>query len=321
VRADPFTEAAAGRWDELVDRAPMATFLHSRRFLSYHGDRLVDASLVLVDERDHLRAVLPAALDPAVPERVVSHPGATFGGVVHDGTLDAAGVRAALAASVSEYASRGLTVLVYKPVPHIYHRSPSADDIWALNDLGGSRSECSLSTTIDLDARLPPSGRRRRSRKKASTVGVAVDEGITLAEFWPLLESVLAQRHGARPVHTIEEIEELQRRFPEGIRMIAASLGTELVAGAVLFVTARVTHLQYMAASDEGMRAGAMDIVLERGIECAAEDGTRYFDFGTSMEDGGQGLQTSLQTFKASFGGGGVIHERYELPLREEGQP
>src|SRR4051812_20508138 len=82
-----FTEEHAVTWDDLVQEAPMGTFLHTRRFLSYHGERFRDASLLL-RERGGVRALFPAAVDPADPACVASHPGATYGGVVHDGSVN-----------------------------------------------------------------------------------------------------------------------------------------------------------------------------------------------------------------------------------------
>src|SRR4051795_11955064 len=83
----PFELSHAAEWDALVARAPAGTFLHTQRFLSYHEDRFEDASVVLRDRRGRLIAVMPGAVDPSDRNRVSSHPGATFGGVVHDGSL------------------------------------------------------------------------------------------------------------------------------------------------------------------------------------------------------------------------------------------
>lgn len=313
--AQPFTDGDTERWDELVERAPMATFLHTRRFLSYHGERLEDASLLFTDDRGALRALLPAAVDPHDRLRVTSHPGATFGGLLHDGAIGVEQVEAALAAASEHYAGAGHATLTYKAVPHIYHRSPSADDVWALHALGATRTRCGLSCTIDLAARRQPSSRRQRSLRKAERAGVEAAPDGALADFWPVLEARLEERYAARPVHALDEIELLRTRFPGAIALVTGRVAGEVVAGVVLFRTPRVAHVQYMAAGESGMRIGALDAVLERCIASAREEGARFFDFGTSMRDGGRGLETGLYGFKAEFGGGGVIHETYELAL------
>jgi hypothetical protein len=205
-------------------------------------------------------------------------------------------------------------------VPHIYHQVPSADDVWALSSLGATRAGCSLSCAIDLAARRAPSERRVRSLRRARGAGVEVsDDPARAADFWPVLEAALERRHSATPVHSLDEIELLRARFPDSIRFVTGSLGGELLAGIVLFVTPRVAHVQYMAASEHGMEIGASDAVAEHCIALAGEEGARYFDFGTSMLERGDQLQSGLHRFKAEFGGGGVVHEFYDAPLRPGG--
>jgi CelD/BcsL family acetyltransferase involved in cellulose biosynthesis len=312
----PFTAGHAEAWDALVERAPMATFLHSRLFLSYHGERFRDASVVLLGDDGELRAALPAALDPDDERRVVSHPGATYGGLVHDGSLTGERARDALAAIRAHYAAEGRSALRYKPVPHVYHRSPSADDVWALGALGATRCACDLSCAIALGARREPSSRRRRSRARAERSGVTLSgEPSALAAFWPVLDATLERRHGARAVHTIEEIEELRSRFPRQIRPLVALLGDEVVAGTVLFVSHTTVHTQYLAASERGMETSALDAVVEGAIELARAAGAAFFDFGVSVGPDRRGLVESLYRWKAEFGGGGVLYEHYESTL------
>jgi hypothetical protein len=310
-----FSDKHDEAWDELVAQAPMGTFLHTRRFLSYHGDRFSDASLLLT-ERDTVRAVLPAALDPADPSRVVSHPGATYGGLVHDGRLGGERALETLGAICDHYAGRGLAALRYRAVPRVYHRSPSDDDVWALSELGARRVDWQLSCAIDLAARRTPSTRRSRSLAKARARGVEVVESQeSLAPLWAVLETTLKRRYGATPVHTLAEMELLRARFPDSIRPVTAVLDGAVVAGAVLFCTPAVVHTQYLATSPDGARVNALDAVVEHSIHAAAEAGARYFDFGISPGPNRRGLSPGLYRWKAEFGGGGVLHEHFEQVL------
>ena len=315
----PFTADHTDAWDRLVETAPMATFLHTRRFLSYHGDRFQDASVVLFDGQETARGVLPAALDPENPVRVISHPGATYGGLVHDGRLNGQRAHEAMAAICANYARQGIRALIYKPVPYIYHRSPSADDVWAIAELGAQRMAGDLSCAIDLSGRRNPSQRRLRSLDRAQRNEVAVsDDPRSTPGFWAVLESALERRHSARPVHTLDEIEELQSRFPDEIRPVVAVHRGNVVAGTVLFMTARVWHTQYLAASEEGMAVSALDVVIEHCIEKAVAAGRRYFDFGISVGAERRRLNAGLYRFKAEFGGGGVVYEQYEHVLASD---
>src|SRR4051794_32301269 len=140
----------------------MATFLHTRRFLAYHGNRFEDASLVLRDDGGRLAGVMPAAVEPADTACVTSHPGATFGGIVHHGSLSGPTMIGALEAVCDHYRERGFERFIYAPVPSIYHRRPSGDDVYALFRLGAEWTRCGLSCAVDFESDVRRSSRRRR---------------------------------------------------------------------------------------------------------------------------------------------------------------
>jgi hypothetical protein len=295
----------------------MATFFHTRRFLAYHGDRFKDVSLVLRDEGGRIVGLFPAAVDPADSQRVSSHPGITFGGLLHDGGLYGDTMIESLAALRSHYAESGFQALRYKAVPHIYHLRPAGDDLYALFRAQATRYRCDLSSAIDLTSRGAPSSRRLRGLKKAFKGGVSVHEGAEyIAPLWEVLKQNLQQKHGAKPVHSLEEIVTLHTHFPEHIIFVVARLESEVIAGVVLFLSQRVTHVQYVASGDLGSNLGALDAVFAHCIERSAERGAKYFDFGTSNEHEGQYLNSGLYQFKSEFGGGGVAYESYEVNLK-----
>lgn len=315
VRVRSYEASDAERWDAFCADARPATFLHSRRFLSYHGNRFQDRSLLLFDGNDSLLGLFPAALDPGDDRSVVSHPGCTYGGVVHHGALTGDAMVEALCAIADQYAAEGAQRLIYKPVPFFYHQGPAQDDLWALFRLDATRVRCDLSSTIDLDFPLPLGSRRKRSLAKAKKAGVTVVEGSAhLAELWDVLAENLDRKHGSAPVHRIDEIRLLADRFPDSVRCVAARLDGALVAGVVLFDTPIARHAQYIAASEDGQRVSALDAVFEHCIAAARRSGQRWFDFGISNERDGR-LNQGLHRFKSEFGSGGAVHEHYQLPL------
>ncbi|HEX8501574.1 MAG TPA: GNAT family N-acetyltransferase [Pyrinomonadaceae bacterium] len=317
MRITPYADAEAARWDEFVAGATAATFLHTRRFLSYHGGRFRDLSLMFEDERGALVGVLPAAEDRSDPRRVVSHPGITYGGLLHRGELLGEATLEAFEAARAHYRALGYEALRYKAVPHVYHARPAADDLYALFRLGAARYRCDLSCAVDLALRPAPSQRRRRGAKKAAQRGVRIEEGPQLIPaIWGVLEDNLGRKYDLRPVHSAGEIALLHERFPREIEFVAGVLEGQTVAGVVLFNTPLATHAQYTAASRAGYDASALDAVFEHCLAAAAARGARFFDFGNSNEEEGRYLNPGLYRFKTEFGAGGVVHEFYELPLK-----
>ncbi len=302
-------------WDDLVKRSQNGTFLHSRRFLSYHGDRFIDRSVIVNDAKGRVIGVIPAALDPVNPEVVVSHPGSTYGGVVHDGRLSGQAMRCVLSELKVYYSSLGVKLLRYKAVPPIYHHVHSDDDLFALNSLGATNCGCDLASVIDLHDRGKVSQRRRRSLRLAEAAEVKVQsDSDRLPEFWRLLCDNLQQRYDVRPTHSLDEITELRRRFPRvrsssASRSWRAGLWPESWSFGARRWTTRNTSPQTM----RGGADGALDLLLETLISDATVAGKRFFSFGISNV--GKQLNAGLHAFKLGFGAGGLVHHTYELDL------
>ena len=68
----PYDESLSGKWDEFVMQHAMnGTFLHTRRFLSYHPEgRFTDASLMIYNGQE-LCAVIPAAVQAVDGKRML----------------------------------------------------------------------------------------------------------------------------------------------------------------------------------------------------------------------------------------------------------
>ncbi len=311
----PYNEAMADAWDAFVYESASGTLLHTRRFLSYHGDRFIDRSLVIYDEKQRIMALFPAALMPSDDTVVISHPGITYGGVLSGGRCRGEVMVQLLRAISNYYSSYGLTHLLYKVVPHFYHSLPAQDDLYALFRVDARRYRCDLSATIDLQNRGRIGSRRRRGFNKARKAGVIVASGAEYAApLWEVLCSNLV-KHNAKPVHTLDDILLLHDSFPDEICFSVALLGRKVEAGVVLFHTPMVTHVQYIASSKVGYDVNALDLLFEHCIYEAETNGRRYFDLGISNEDDGRVLNEGLYTFKSDFGAGGYVHEFYELDL------
>jgi hypothetical protein len=315
VRSYEHERSAA--WDDLVSRSCNGTFLHKRQFISYHGDRFRDRSLMIEDSRGRVVGVFAAAEDPDDPESIFSHPGLTYGGLVHDGSIRGASTLGAFEDIAAYYREYGYRRMRYKAIPAIYHSVPAEDDLYALFRLGARRYRSDLSSAISLACRGPAQRRRARSRRRAEAAGVRIEQDWNqVGDFWRILEQNLGRRFGASPVHSLAEIQLLHERFPNEILLIAAKLAQVMVGGTVLFASGPVLHVQYSATTEDGREACAADVFFEHAIRLAGQRGFRYFDWGSSTPDGGWTLNDDLYKFKTSFGGGGVVYDHYEMDLR-----
>ncbi len=309
LRLEPYEPSQAAAWNAFVAASRNGVFQADRGFMDYHADRFTDASLVARDG-DRIVALLPAHRDG---DTLVSHGGLSWGGFILGERGGQRLVLALFELLVAELRRQGLRRLRYKTLPLPYHRWPSEDDRYALFRLGATRWRCELLSMLPPEF-VPPDGdlRRRPARKTPAGADEALREDACWQDFWPLLESVLAERHDARPVHSLAEIQLLAARFPREIRLVTAWVDGRIAAGAVLFETPQVLRTQYLAAGPAARATSLLDRVIDHAI-AQARAGGRWFDFGTSTEDGGTVLNEGLLAFKEGFGARTVAHDAYEL--------
>ncbi|MDB5971545.1 MAG: family N-acetyltransferase [Hydrocarboniphaga sp.] len=308
---EPYRAERADEWNAFVARSRNGTFLFDRGFMDYHAQRFADASLMAVHDA-RLIALLPAHRSG---RDLLSHGGLTYGGFVVDSEGGMLQMQALFASLLQWAAGEGIARVLYKTVPGLYHRLPSEDDRYALFRCGASLWKRDLLSVIPPDASAARSTLRQRMLKRsAGDPDVAILDDAPWSSFWPLLEQVLDQRHGQRPVHSLEEIQLLASRFPNRIRLIVAQHSGKIGAGVVLFETDRVVHAQYMAADTQARQLGLLDRVVSVAIDAACSSG-RWFDFGISTEDGGRHLNEGLLRWKEGFGARTLVHDAYELSV------
>jgi hypothetical protein len=298
-------------WDVFVKGSRNGTFILLRQYMGYHKDRFEDASIVVRDGGKIL-ALLPAHRSG---DTLFSHRGLTYGGFVINAAMTLPGMMAMFEAVIVFLRSHGFRRLSYAPVPHVYHRNPSEEDCYALFSLGATIEKRQALSVIDMSARLPRQSRRNRGAKRARAKGLVVRRSHAWRAFWRLLEDQLAERFTANPVHTSEEIEALQAKFPDNIKLFACLNETnEIEAGVVIYESEQVARTQYIASSDSGRQNGAVDLLFADLLDGEFAD-KPYFDFGTSNGTDGNGLARSLIEQKEGFGARTIVQDVYELMI------
>lgn len=300
-------------WDKFVSASRNGTFLHLRNYMDYHKERFADYSLMFY-VAGCLTAVLPAHIKD---DAICSHRGLTYGGFLLAESATATNVLA-IFDSLKEYVIQniGVTKLLYAPVPHIYHKYPCEEDLYALFRNKATLVERKISSTIRLSAPITPRGRRKLTSACKNRMTIVEDNDFVA--FWEILDSRLLQKYNTSPVHAIGEIELLHRRFPQNIRLIRVTDSNgETLCGVVMYITDNVAHVQYTATSEEGRRIGAADYLYQYTINsCVGQ--CEYFDFGISVENGGEYLNSGLISHKERLGGRATMYDTYCIELTAE---
>lgn len=299
------------KWDDFVRTSKNGTFLFYRDYMEYHGDRFADNSLIVFDDREQIVALLPANKSGTV---LTSHGGLTYGGFITDARMKTHLMLDAFDCVLVRLKELGFTKFVYKCVPHIYHRLPAEEDGYALFRHDAVIVRRDVSCAVRQALKIPYQERRRRAIKKASTHGLVCRASDDYAAYWRVLEENLQTSHGAKPVHSLAEIEKLRRLFPDNIKLFAAFAGDEMIAGTVIYESAEVAHAQYIASSEYGKSLGGLDLLFHHLLGEVFADKT-YFDFGISTERSGKYLNKGLIEFKEGFGGKAVTYDFYEIAV------
>lgn len=299
-------------WDKFVRTSKNGTFLFYRDFIEYHADRFRDYSLMF-----YLNDVLVALMPGHMEDRVFySHKGLTYGGLIMGDKTTAANVLSIFEYLTTTFRHQGIRKIIYKAVPHIYHIRPAEEDLYALFRYKATLTSCSISSSILLSDRAKYSDLRKRGVKKALKNNLIVKKTTDYSGFWQILSRNLKDKYETEPVHSLAEINYLKSKFPRNIHLftVGNTDSSSIIGGCLVFETERVAHVQYVAATEEGKRLGAIDLVIDHIINTAFAHKT-YFDYGTSTEDGGWHLNENLIHQKEGFGARGTVYNIYTIDL------
>ena len=298
-------------WNSFVSKARNATFLFDRNYMDYHADRFDDNSFMFY-HKGKLKAVLPANV---AGDTLYSHQGLTYGGLLLDKKATVEDVMECFDSLNSWLRENGISKVVYKALPWIYQQYPSQEDLYALTwKCKAQLISRDISSSIVIDNKLKFAESRKSGIRKALSLNIEVGESNDVDGFWHVLEDNLGNRYNAKPVHTASEMKLLMSRFPNSIKLYVAKMNGEIVGGTLIYVTPQVVHTQYISASLEGKKHGALDLLFDYIINKVYAN-CRYFDFGKSTEQGGAYLNEPLIFQKEGFGGRGVCYDWYQWEL------
>ena len=316
----PYAEEYKSRWDRFVASlngtykgSKNTSFLFQRDFMEYHQDRFEDFSLLIFKE-EKLRAVLPAN---RIGARLYSHQGLTYGGLVLDAEIRLKEVLELFQELLSFLSQSGIEELELKMLPQFYQELPGDELDYFLFLTEAKLIKAETASVIDCRNRIPLNSSRKHAVNQAVKAGFSVEKTTDFEPFWnQVLIPNLEVQHDAEPTHSLEEITSLAKRFKYNIHQFEVrDAQHQLLAGATIFETQVVAHVQYISATPEGKKQGALDFLFQQLIEEQFSH-KWYFDFGTSNEQAGTKLNAGLQFWKETFGARTRIQRTYRLQTK-----
>lgn len=304
-----YTDSDREVWNNFIANSKNGIFMFNRNFMEYHKDRFTDNSLLFYDD-EKLIALFPASIKEDI---LSSHGGLTYGGFITSNDMKQHHMNDCFTALKDYAAANGIKEIIYKHIPHIYHKQPAEEDLYALYYAGAKVLKIEASTVIDLENPLKMPKGRKAQVGRARREGVEIQESDDFEAFIALENKVL-QRHETKAVHTPQELHLLQSRFPQNIKLMGAFYQGKMIAGTVLFIYDNALHTQYMAANDTAREIGALDLAIATVIE-NYKASKKWLDFGISTEDAGHFLNEGLISQKEGFGGRTNIYQTWKIEI------
>ncbi len=264
-------------WNEFVAKAKNATFLFHRDFMEYHQDRFEDFSL-LIFEDEKLVSILPAN---RVGDCVFSHQGLTYGGFVFDKKTKVNQVFEYLDATLLFLKMNQVKKFILKPIPIFYSKTMSSEIDFYLFQLKADLFKKDLNLSVILNEYLVISKSKLKKYRKTLSLDIIIKQNEDFSMFWnDVLTPRLIKKYDVKPVHTLAEIQNLAKYFPNNIKQFDAYFEGKIVAGITVFESENVVKSQYGATTDKGEEIRALDFLFINLIKKYSSEGKKFFDMG-----------------------------------------
>ena len=295
----PYQESDYELWNTFVSASKNATFLFHRDFMEYHKERFEDFSLLVFD-KVKLVAVLPAN---RVDNKVYSHQGLTYGGLVYASKLKIEKIETILDLLFDFFKSKRIEHFYLHPIPSFYLGQGNAAIDFFLMKKGAQLYRKEMNMVAHLHQEIPISKSKLKHFRRTEVLGLRVVEETNFQPFWEkILEPRLVEKYDAKPVHSLAEIQLLQERFPKNIKQFSAYLEDKIVAGITIFEFENGVKSQYGATSKKGEKYRALDFLFISLLDVFQKRGKHFFDMGIVNDSGEKGFHSGLLQQKEELG-------------------
>lgn len=313
IRIEVYNNELKETWNEFNRNSKNSIFMFDRNYMDYHSDRFKDNSLMFFDD-EKLIALLPMNIEDDV---LYSHGGLTYGGFITNNDMKQHIMNDCFGELIKYARSINVKEIIYKTIPHIYHKQAAEEDMYALYANNAKLITVDASTYINLENPLKMPKGRKAQISRAKREGVEIKELSELIDFESFIElenAVLSTRHNTKAVHTGSELKLLKDNFNNNIHLLGAFIGDELISGVVVYEYDNAVHTQYMATNEKAREIGALDLLIYTVINKYKES-KKWLDFGISTEHNRIYLNEGLISQKEGFGGRTGVYNVWSIKL------
>ncbi len=297
------------KWNAFIAQAKNATFLFHRDFMEYHKDRFEDYSLIVLNDEKWV-GVLPANV---VDNQVFSHQGLTFGGLVCLEDVKVELIETVFESILTFFKENKMNNFILKPILDFYQSRVSNELNYFLFQNKASLMKRSMNLVIDYSKPLRISKSKLKHYRRVSKLGISIEEAVDCNLFWnQILIPRLEEKYQTKPVHSLEEINQLKTSFPENIKQFNAYYEGEIVAGITLFISKKVVKSQYGATSLKGESVRVLDFLF---IKLINEYSFEYSFFDMGIVDDGDFYNKGLLKQKEELGCSVYLQDVFKIEL------
>ncbi|MCX7930865.1 MAG: GNAT family N-acetyltransferase [Chlorobi bacterium] len=323
IDVHPYAAADRAEWEAFLRQCNNPTMFHRQAFLDYHAPGKFIFHHLMFRQHGKLLAVMPGGFFPDRPHQFWSPIGASYGGFVAPDLPFETCLH--IVDAFLGYARRqGWSDAFVIPPPIIYARELNQHFEYAMlyrrfgfelhyisHAIPLTRGEHFLEH-FDKTA-------RKSIRKILRDRILRVEESDDYATFYNILLENKA-RHGARPTHTLEDLEQLRTLVPEHLRLLMVYADNTPIAGSLLFLTNTNVVLCFynmLRYAYEHLRP--IYLLMYEIVRRAYAEGYRWVDIGVSQDTKAGDPMTpslSLIAFKERFDARGVLRTTFHYHFK-----
>jgi hypothetical protein len=281
--------------------------------MEYHNDRFEDFSLMVFKSKN-LVAVLPSNVYNG---ELYSHQGLTFGGLLIQNKTTVNQVSEVYNVIRIFLKTHDIKFLNIKEIPEIYYKSPAFESGFVLSRIA-SLEKREMVLAIDYTQPFTIHKTKLKHFEKGKNSDFKIHENTDFKLFWDdVLEPRLKFKFGSKPVHSVTEIQNLNKLFPNNIKQYSIYKDGQVLAGITIFENEQIVKSQYGATTKEGEQYRALDYLFLHLIYKYKMLGKRFFSMGTVAGQDSLAISNGLLKQKQELGCQVYLQDFFKLAVND----